>query len=75
MWSFKPPERLERKLGRLLADKSYPEEARDRLSLNHYLDQIEDTELSFGVQQSNPTNLDEAVATTLQLESYRYPTL
>ena len=62
---------------RTLADKAYPdlpEEARDRLSLNRYLDQIEDTQLSFGVKQSRPANLDEAVATTLQLESYQHPT-
>eukprot|EP00731_Ephydatia_muelleri_P005167 Em0002g1343a len=62
---------------RTLADKAYPDlpvEARDRLSLNRYLDQIEDTQLNFGVKQSRPTNLDEAVTTTLQLESYRYPT-
>lgn len=49
-------------------------EARDRLSLNRYLDQIEDTQLNFGVKQSRPTDLDEVVTTTLQLESYRYPT-
>ena len=62
---------------RTLADKAYPDlpvEARDRLSLNRYLDQIEDTQMNFGVKQSRPTNLDEAVTTTLQLESYRYPT-
>ena len=58
---------------RTLADKAYPtlqEEARERLAINAYLDQLPQPQLSFAVRQKQPDTLDEAVATTLEMESY-----
>lgn len=59
---------------RMLADKAFPDlqmEARDRLSLNRFLDQITDPQINFAVKQRRPKTLDEAVAATLGMESYR----
>ena len=59
---------------RRLADRAYSdlqEEAKEKLSLNRYLDQIADSQVSFGVKQSRPRNLDDAVAATLELESFK----
>ena len=61
---------------RNLADKAYPdlqEEARERLSINTYLDQLPQPQLSFAVRQKQPATLDEAVAATLEMESYLAP--
>lgn len=61
---------------RTLADKAYPtlqEEARERLAINAYLDQLPQPQLSFAVRQKQPDTLDEAVATTLEMESYLPP--
>lgn len=59
---------------RRLADRAHSdlqEEAREKLSLTRYLNQINDPQVSFGVKQSRPKNLDEAVAATLELESFK----
>ena len=59
---------------RRLADRAHAdleEAAREKLSLTRYLDQIADPQVSFGVKQSHPRNLDEAVAATLELESFK----
>ena len=59
---------------RKLADRAYndlQEEAKEKLSLNCYLDQIADYQVSFGVKQSHPRILDDAVTATLELESYK----
>ena len=59
---------------RRLADRAYSdlqEEAKEKLSLNRYLDQIADSQVSFGVKQSHPRNLDDAVAAILELESFK----
>ena len=61
---------------RNLADKAYPdlqEEARERLSINAYLGQLPQPQLSFAVRQKQPATVDEAVAATLELESYLFP--
>ena len=58
---------------RTLADKAYPnlqEEARERLSINAYLTQLPQPQISFSVRQKQPSTLDEAVAATLEMESY-----
>ena len=58
---------------RTLSNKAYPTlgvEAKEVLALNRYLGEIEDPQISFGVKQTRPKNLDEAVATTLEMESY-----
>ena len=47
------------------------EAAREKLSLTRYLDQIADPQISFGVKQSRPRNLDEVVAAILELESFK----
>ena len=48
-------------------------EARDRLPLNHLLDQIMDHQINFAVKQRCPKTLDEAVAAILEMELYRTP--
>ena len=59
-----------------LVDKGYPtlqEEAREQLALNAFLQQLVPPQVAFGVKQKRPTTLDDAVATTLELESYTAP--
>ena len=56
-----------------VADKVFPHlqaEARDQLALIHYLSQIENPQLEFGVKQQKPENLDAAMSATLEMESY-----
>ena len=58
---------------RSLADKAYPalqEEARERLSINAFLTQLPQPQVSFSVRQKQPSTLDDAVAATLEMESY-----
>ena len=58
---------------RVLSDRAYPDledKAKERLSLNQYLSQIEDSQVAFGVKQKRPSNVEEAVAATIELESY-----
>ena len=57
-----------------LADKVYPElqeEARERLSLNRYLDMITDPQIAISVRQGFPRTVEEAVTATLWMESYK----
>ena len=57
-----------------LADRAYSylqEEAKEKMSLARYLDQITDPQISFGVKQSCPRTLNDAVAATLELESFK----
>lgn len=58
---------------RTLVEKAYPSlqtEAQELLALNHFLSEITDPQLAFGVRQRTPATLDAAVAATLELESY-----
>ena len=58
---------------RVLADKAYPdleEKARERLALNQFLAQIENVQVAFSVKQKRPSNVEEAVVATIELESY-----
>ena len=58
---------------RILSDRAYPDfedKARERLALNQFLSQIDNPQVAFGVKQKRPGNIDEAVAATLELESY-----
>ena len=41
------------------------------MSLARYLDQITDSQISFGVKQSHPKILNDAVAATLELELFK----
>lgn len=45
-------------------------EARERLSINAYLSQLPQPQIAFSVRQKQPATLDEAVAVTLEMESY-----
>jgi hypothetical protein len=58
---------------RMPVEKAYPAlqtEAQELLALNHFLAQIENGQLAFGVRQKATTTLDAAVAATLELETY-----
>ena len=43
------------------------------LALHAYLVQLSDSQVAFGVKQRMPKDLDEAVSTTIELESYLVP--
>ena len=65
---------------RTLVERAYPSlqpEAQELLALNRFLDEIKDPQLAFGVRQRTPENLDQAVASTLELETYllKMPTM
>ena len=56
-----------------LADKAFPtlgEEAKALLALDRYLGELDDTKVAFAVRQGRPKTLEEAVAATLEMESY-----
>ena len=56
-----------------LVDKAYPSlqpEARERLAVNSYLQQLSHPHVAFGVKQTCPELLDAAVTATLEMESY-----
>ena len=58
---------------KILADRAFPdlqEEAKEHLALTHYLGQLENPQVAFGVKQRRPKTVDEAVTVTLELESY-----
>lgn len=58
---------------KVLADKAYAdleEKARERLALNHFLTQIANPQVAFGVKQKRPKTVEEAVISTIELESY-----
>ena len=59
-----------------LVDKGYPtlqDEAREQLALNAFLQQLTPPKIAFGVKQKRPKSLDDAVATTLEMELYLTP--
>lgn len=59
-----------------LAERAFPDlqdEAREHLALTHYLGQLENLQVAFGVKQKRPKTVDEAVTATLELESYLIP--
>ena len=59
--------------GEDLKHLAYPdlqEDARERLALNHYLSHLDDPRLGFSVGQSKPISVNEAVTTTLEMETY-----
>ena len=58
---------------KIIVDKAYPDlqdEAREQMALTHYLSQIDNPQVAFAVKQQKPDNLDSAVSTTLEMESY-----
>ena len=59
-----------------LSDKAYPTlpyEAREQLAINAYLQQLAPPQVAFSIKQKRPATLDDAVATTLEMESYVAP--
>ena len=46
------------------------EEVREQLAMSKYLDHLRDPQVSFDIKQRRPRKLSEAVAATIQLESY-----
>ena len=57
----------------LLASKVFPslkDEAREKLALSKYLDQLKDPQVSFRVKQCCPKMIQEAVSNTTKLKSY-----
>jgi len=58
---------------RLLADRAFPDlqdNAKEQLSLDRYLSLLDKPDLALAVRQKRPKNIDEAVAYTLEIESY-----
>ncbi|KAL5464025.1 hypothetical protein EMCRGX_G032982 [Ephydatia muelleri] len=58
---------------RCLADKAFPtleEDARELLAVDRYLSNITDPSIAFAVRQKRPETMEEAVAATLEMESY-----
>ena len=56
-----------------MTDKAFPEledKARERLTLNSYLNQLDHPQVAFGVKQRQQDALDKAVTATLEMESY-----
>ena len=61
---------------KILAEKAYPDlqaEAQEVLALNHYLTQLENPQIAFGIKQKKPKTVEEAVQFTLEMESYLRP--
>eukprot|EP00731_Ephydatia_muelleri_P004969 Em0002g1145a len=58
---------------RILADKAFPgidEKAKDLLSLERYLSELDNPKVAFAVRQRQPKTLDDAVSCTMEMESY-----
>ena len=58
---------------KVLVNKAFPQlqdDAKEQLTLIHYLGQLTDHQIAFSVWQNCPRNLDEAVSAMLELESY-----
>ena len=61
-----------------LVSKAYPDlglDGRQQLALQQYLANLVNPQVSFGVKQRRPKTVDEAVAATLEMESYMSHTL
>ena len=59
-----------------LVEKGYPElqdDAKEQLALQNYLRQFDPPQVAFSVKQKQPKNVDEAVAATIEMESYLSP--
>ena len=61
-----------------LVDKAFPilqPKAKEQLAFSHYLGQLTPAEVAFGVKQRRPATVNEAVSSTIELESYQSKTL
>ena len=54
-----------------LAYLHLPLNARERLASNHFMDQLEDTEMRYQIFQGRSSNLDEALSRALEIEAFR----
>ena len=56
----------------VLVEKAYPdleEGSRECIALNHYLSQLNNPQIAFGVKQRRPKSVLDAVTATIELES------
>ena len=61
---------------RMLTDKAYSDlqdEVRERITLNHFLEHLDNPQVTFNVKQRSPKNLADAASATIELESYLSP--
>lgn len=61
---------------RVLADRAFPQlntEAKQLLVLQQYMGQVDNQQIAFAVKQRHPTTMEEAVAMTIEMESYLAP--
>ena len=61
---------------KLTAEPAYSdleEKAREQITLTRYLSSISYPQLAFSVRQKRPTSVEEAVTTTMEMESYMEP--
>ena len=59
-----------------LTQKAYPDldgTAKEQMALVQYLAQLQNPQVAFSVKQKRPKTVDEAVAATLEMESYLMP--
>ena len=59
-----------------LVEKGFPklqDNAKEQLALQNYLGQLDPPQVEFSVKQKQPKNVDEAVAATIEMESYLSP--
>ena len=60
----------------MLADKAYSDlqdEAHECITLNHFLEHLDNPQVAFNVKQRSPKNLADAASATIELESYLSP--
>lgn len=58
---------------KLTAEQAYPdlgEKAREQIALTQHLSSISNRQLAFSVRQKRPTSVEEAVTTTMEMDSY-----
>jgi len=56
-----------------LVDRAFPMleyKAKEQFAISRYLDQLEPVKVAFGVKQCRPKMINEAVSSTIELESY-----
>jgi len=53
-----------------LAHPSLPQEARETIACDHYIDALDDADFALKVRERVPTSLDEALRISLQLEAW-----
>ena len=54
-----------------LSYPSAPQELRDSLSCDHFLDALQDVDLQIAVRQGHPSTMQEALASTIEIDAIR----